>query len=377
MLAGEHSGDKIGAKLINQLKEYSNLEIVGVGGPAMEKAGLKSIIPFDELQVMGLVEPLLKLRRLLKLRKKISDFFIENEIDYFFGIDFPDFNMGIYKNLRSAKIKNVQFVSPSVWAWRKSRIKDIRKNIDLVACLFGFESRFFDENRIPNVHMGHPLVSTQSIGEANIPEYSELSSSKKDNLIALVPGSRISEIKQMMPTYINFMKDFYAEHSKATFVIPAASKKIKTMIVAMIGNHKLPVSVRLGKMKESLLSSKVSVVTSGTATLESVLYGAWPVICYKTNFFNYQILSRMITVDHIGLPNLMRNKRVFPELIQKDCNPSNISGAVSSLLENHSNYERYYGEILSSMYGMGLQRTFQEIFGYDIEQLSDGTIIPF
>mgnify|MGYP005733567829 FL=1 len=109
MLAGEHSGDKIGAKLINQLKEYSNLEIVGVGGPAMEKAGFKSIIPFDELQVMGLVEPLLKLRRLLKLRKKISDFFIENEIDYFFGIDFPDFNMGIYKNLRSTKIKNVQF----------------------------------------------------------------------------------------------------------------------------------------------------------------------------------------------------------------------------------------------------------------------------
>ena len=366
MLAGEHSGDKIGAKLINQLKKYSNLEIVGVGGPAMEKAGFKSIIPFDELQVMGLVEPLLKLRRLLKLRKKISDFFIENEIDYFFGIDFPDFNMGIYKNLRSAKIKNVQFVSPSVWAWRKSRIKDIRKNIDLVACLFGFESRFFDEYCIPNIHMGHPLVSTQRIGEANVPEYSELSSSKKENLIALVPGSRISEIKQMMPTYINFMKDFYAEHSKATFVIPAASEKIKTMIIAMIENHKLPVSVRLGKMKELLLSSKVSVVTSGTATLESVLYGAWPVICYKTNFINYQILSRMITVDHIGLPNLMTNKKVFPELIQKDCNPSTISKAVSSLLDNHSNYEDYYNEILYSTYGNGLHETFREIFGNDM-----------
>ena len=105
-----------------------------------------------------LVEALLKLRRLLKLRKKISDFFIENEIDYFFGIDFPDFNMGIYKNLRSAKNKKCSICKPpSVWAWRKSRIKDIRKNIDLVACLFGFESRFFDENRIPNVHMGHPL----------------------------------------------------------------------------------------------------------------------------------------------------------------------------------------------------------------------------
>ena len=111
---------------------------------------------------------------------------------------------------------------------------------------------------------------------ANIPNYNELSSAKKENLIALVPGShRISEIKQMMPTYINFMKDFYAEYLKATFVIPAASEKIKTMIIAMIGNHKLPVSVRLGKMKESLLSSKVSVVTSGTATLESVLYGAY------------------------------------------------------------------------------------------------------
>ena len=162
------------------------------------------------------------------------------------------------------------------------------------------------------------------------------------------------------------MKDFYAEHSKATFVIPAASKKIKTMIVAMIGNHKLPVSVRLGKMKESLLSSKVSVVTSGTATLESVLYGAWPVICYKTNFFNYQILSRMITVDHIGLPNLMRNKRVFPELIQKDCNPSNISGAVSSLLDNYSNYQDNYVEIVSSTYGNGLHSSFQERFGNDM-----------
>ena len=278
---------------------------------------------------MGLLEPFLKIRELKNLQKKLISLFIEMEIDYFIGIDSPDFNIGIHKKLKQIQIgKNIQVVSPSVWGWREGRIKNIYRFIDLTMCLFHFEHEYYKERNIPSIHLGHPFSKLFPKDKDFV--FKKYSLDHRKDYISILPGSRISEIKNLLPTYIEFIKTHYPNNPEFRYLIPAANKSIFEFIKKFIPNS-LPIKTSIDSAQDFLSISKYSLVTSGTATLEAAILGAPPIICYKTNPINYFIISRMLKIDDVGLPNLLLGSRKFPELIQKDCSSEQILKTVESI----------------------------------------------
>ena len=334
IVCGEHSGDRLGAKIISSLKNTHKVELFGVGGPKIINEGLNPIFNFEKLHVMGLIEPLLNFRELKHLRRKIINLFLTEEIDYFFGIDSPDFNIGIHKALKNiGKTKNIQVVSPSVWGWREGRIKHIKKYIDLTMCLFNFEDNFYKKKKLPSIHIGHPFCDLFTSNKEKV--FQKYSLDFQDQFVSILPGSRKSEIRDLLPTYIDFIKIHSKENENYKYLIPASDQEILELIASYIPSS-LPIRVETESAKYFLSISKFSIVTSGTATLESAILGVFPIICYKTNPINYFIISRMLKVDNIGLPNLLLGARKFPELIQRNCNPITINAASKEIQDMQS-----------------------------------------
>lgn len=201
IIAAEHSGDRLGAKLISALQDFYDLELFGLGGPAVNALSIStpSDIDHQDLQVMGIIDPLINLPKLLKIRKKILNLFLANGVNLFIGVDSPDFNMYFHKKLKKSSVKTIQVVSPSVWAWRENRIKAIHANIDLTLCLFRFEHQFYQQKNMNSFFLGHPFSSLQANDRNQIIAKHQLSNSK--NYISILPGSRKSEISCMMPIF--------------------------------------------------------------------------------------------------------------------------------------------------------------------------------
>ncbi len=334
VVAGEQSGDRLGAQIISGIKNTHKVELFGVGGPKIINQGLNPIFNFEKLHVMGLIEPLLNYRQLKNLQRELINLFLKEEIDYFLGIDSPDFNIGIHKALKSnGKSKNIQVVSPSVWGWREGRIKHIKNYIDLTMCLFNFEDSFYKKKGLPSIHLGHPFSDLYASSREKVIQKYSLDSQKQ--FVAILPGSRKSEIRDLLPTYIDFIKIHSKENENFEYLIPASDQKILELITSYIPSS-LPIRVETKSAKDFLSISKFSIVTSGTATLESAILGVFPIICYKTNPINYFIISRMLKVDNVGLPNLLLGRRKFPELIQRNCNPISINVASKAIEDMRS-----------------------------------------
>lgn len=358
IVAGEHSGDRLGAGIIRALKSSVNVELYGVGGPELSAEGLNSEFNFKKLQVMGLIEPLMNYRELSNLRKDLIKLFLENEIDYFIGVDSPDFNMAIHKKMKiKNSAKNIQLVSPSVWVWRQGRIKSIQKYIDLTICLFSFEHDFFQKRNLHSIHLGHPFATLKKIDKDEVIKSFNLDKDKK--YISILPGSRRSELKNMLPTFINFMQIHSKKYPDYNYLIPAADSQSKEFIEDSIPDD-IPFSIGVNCSKEFLSISDFSVVTSGTATLEAAVLGCSPIICYKTNAINYSIISRMLKVKHVGLPNLLLNSRIYPELIQKDCSADSILIEAETMQNNRADndHERRIRDLLS---GIGFEEAAYKI----------------
>ena len=335
VVAGEHSGDRLGANIISGLKKNHHVELYGVGGPKIVQEGLNSIFDFSKLHVMGLIEPLIKFRQLKHLQKKLICLFIENDIDYFIGIDSPDFNIGIHKTLKQKDVsKNVQVVSPSVWGWRENRIKNIKRYIDLTMCLFNFEHDYYKSKNLPSIHIGHPFSELFKEDTQLIFKKYDLDPLKK--YISILPGSRVSEIENLLPTYIEFINLHLNKNQDYIYLIPASDHRIFETIDNLVPKS-LPVKISTDSAKDFLSISNYSIVTSGTATLEAAILGACPIICYRTNPVNYFIISRMLKIADVGLPNLLLGSRKFPELIQKECTPKQILKAAESIDYNYLN----------------------------------------
>ena len=327
IVCGEHSGDRLGADLINEIKKNSSVNLYGVGGPKLEALGIKSEFNFSELNIMGLVDPFINFRKLSRLRKNLIRLFINKNIDIFIGIDSPDFNMGIHKILKKNHTsKNIQVVSPSVWGWRQNRIKSIQAYIDLTLCLFNFEDNYYKKVGHKSLHLGHPFSKLYKNDSKEIFIKYNLDESK--NYISILPGSRESEIDNLLPIYIDFIKEYSKRNKNYLFLVPAADKKILSVINKHLLNEDLPILIKENSMRDFLSISDLSVATSGTATLESAVLECPPIICYKTNFLNYSIISRMLKIKNVGLPNLLFGERIYKELIQNDCNVDNIIQAV-------------------------------------------------
>lgn len=359
IIAGEHSGDLIGSKLIEQIKKDYKIKIYGIGGPMLTKVGLKSKFDFNELQVMGLIEPLLKIRRLLFIRKTIKKYFLEKNIDVFIGVDSPDFNLNIHKHFKKrASTKTIQLVSPSVWGWRKGRLKNIKKYIDMTICLFNFEHNFYKENNHKSMHLGHPFADLKEVHKDDVIKKYELNTAKK--YISILPGSRPSEIKNMMPIYLEAMKDIKKTNDDYFFLIPAADHELKEQISNYVGDLGNTI-IEVNAANDFLSLSDYSIVTSGTASLQAAVLNSFPIICYKTNFISYSIISRLLTIDMVGLPNLLIGKKVFPELIQDQCKSNQILNEITNINHN-SNYINYKSlNIQGLLKGSGFERVSKQI----------------
>lgn len=327
LVAGEASGDILGANLIAHLKMLQpNAIFEGIGGPLMEAQGLKSIVPMDRLSVMGLVEVLGRLRELLGIRKRLYQSCLKNPPTAFIGIDSPDFNMPLARKLKQAGIPTVHYVSPSVWAWRQKRIFNIKKSVDLMLALFPFELPIYHEHQIPVVCVGHTLAD-------DIPlESDAMAARDKLNLgpingpvFGILPGSREGEVSRLAPLFIETMKLIKQKEPSATFLMPAANHERRVQIEAILQEANAEAIVIDGQSRTVMAASDAILLASGTAALEAMLVKRPMVVSYRVNKLTYAIMSRMIKVPYVSLPNLLANETLVPELLQDDATADNLA----------------------------------------------------
>ena len=361
IIAAEHSGDRLGTQLIASLQDLYQVELYGLGGPNVTALGVitPSGINYTDLHVMGLIDPLLNLPKLLSIRKKLITLFVKEKIDIFIGVDSPDFNIFFHKKLKRVGIKTVQVVSPSVWAWRENRVKAIASYIDLTMCLFKFEHDFYVQKNMNSFFLGHPFSQLYPSNVDGVMEKYQLGTSME--LVSILPGSRKSEISYMMPIFIEAAQKIAALNPNAYFLIPAANPELAKMIGKFDGLKKIKYQISVDAAKDFLSVSRISIVTSGTASLEAVVLGSIPIICYKTNAFNYAILSRMVKTPFIGLPNLLLQKHLFPELIQRGLSVEAITNCYQALLSEPENYKSHFQDINQAMEGQGFEAAAQAV----------------
>lgn len=341
IVAGEASGDILGAGLIRALREhYPNLHVEGIGGSLMEAEGCHSFFPQDRLAVMGLIEPLKRLPELLRIRRFLREHFLANPPDVFVGIDSPDFNLSLEEALRSAGVKTVHYVSPSVWAWRQGRIKKIARAADVVLTLFPFEEKFYRDRAesypsLQAVCVGHSLADSIPLENDGAAARSALSISQTAPVIALLPGSRAGEVARMGCLFLDVARWCAAQKKGLIFVMPAANAARKAQLTTMLANYS-DITVHLvdGRSHLSMAASDAVLMASGTTALEAMLLKRPMVVAYKMARLSFAIISRLLKVPYVSLPNLLANKKLVPEFLQDDATVENLGGALLSLLNN-------------------------------------------
>lgn len=361
IIAAEHSGDRLGSNLISSLKNIHDIEIFGLGGPEVSSLGVVSPdgVNYQDLQVMGLIDPLLKLPKLLSLRKKLLNLFTKEGIDIFIGVDSPDFNMFFHKKLNRMDVKTVQVVSPSVWGWRENRIKSIAAHVDLTMCLFQFEHKFYVQKDVKSFFLGHPFSDLKPSMPSSVLKEYHLDGSK--DFVCILPGSRKSEIMHMMPIFIKAAERISDINPNTFFLIPSANEELSELIQMQLDQTKLNYQLTVSAAQDYLSISKVSIVTSGTASLEAVTLGSLPIICYKTSALNYAILSRMIKTPYIGLPNLLLQQHLFPELVQHELSVEAIVDHYKNLSSDPQKYQAHLEKINLSIQGEGFDEAAQTL----------------
>jgi lipid-A-disaccharide synthase len=334
LCAGEASGDLLAGSILRAWQQRgTSLDITGIGGDQMQAQGLDSLCAIDRLAVMGLVEPLKRLPELLGIRRRLIAQQQRVAPDLFVGVDSPDFNLPIERRLRVTGIPTAHLVSPSVWAWRRGRIRGIRESVDRMLCLLPFEVDIYREAGIDAMCVGHPLVDELQ----QLPAAEELRVAmglpSNKTLLAVLPGSREGEVRHLMPVFADAMQLLQARHTNLHFVIPAADAERHKQIESVLKPAALPVSLIRGQGREVMRCSDAIMIASGTATLEAMLLRKPMVISYRMASLSWSILSRLVKTPHVGLPNVLAGEEIVPELLQHHATASRLADAVSGLLE--------------------------------------------
>ena len=339
IVAGEASGDLLGAGFIEAVRsQWPDARFVGIGGPKMLSAGMDSLYPQELLAVRGYVEVLGRLRQLLRIRERLGRQLLQARPDVFVGVDAPDFNLALERRLKRAGIPVVHYVSPSIWAWRRKRIKGIGRAADRVLALFPMEPPLYQAAGIPVSYVGHPLAN-------HLPLQPDTLAARKalrvepgvDPLITLMPGSRLAEIEHLGVLFIRAAERLLERHPTARFLVPLATRPTLDLFIRMLriqSTHFDRFTVMHGHAHQALEACDVALIASGTATLEAALLKKPMVISYRMPWLSYQLMRWRSYLPYVGLPNILAGRFIVPELLQRAATPAALAAALEQQLAN-------------------------------------------
>ena len=344
IVAGEASGDLLGSRLIRALKKHRpDIEFVGIAGPKMISEGAKSLYSMEKLSLHGYGFDVLKqIPALLRIRKSLGDHFIANPPQIFIGIDAPDFNFSLEKRLKKKGIKTIHYVSPSIWAWRKGRMGKIKRAVNHMLALFPFEPALYEDNGVKATFVGHPLADEIPL-YPDVQEARDLLKLPKSSLtIAMLPGSRVGEVKQLAELYVETAKKVSIVQPEALFLVPLITRETRLIFEKVLyasinqagEKHHPQFKILFGHAHLAMQASDLVVVASGTATLEAALLKRPMVITYRMPWFSWTILKRMNYLPYVGLPNILAKRFVVPELLQDDANPTKLAETILNMVND-------------------------------------------
>jgi lipid-A-disaccharide synthase len=342
MVAGEASGDLLGSHLIAALKtRLPDAVFYGIGGPKMQGQGLDSWWPMEKLSVMGYWDALKHYREIAGIRRQLKRRLLDLKPDIFIGIDAPDFNLGLETDLKSAGVRTIHYVSPSIWAWRGGRIKKIGRAVNRVLALFPMEPQIYEKERIPVTYVGHPLADIIPLQTSKQAVREKLSLPRDYPIFAMLPGSRRGELEMMAETFVETAKIIRERFlPTAIFIVPLTTRETRLQFEMAIYQKQggdVPFRLLFGHAQDALGAADVSLVASGTATLEAAMLKRPMVITYKIAKFSYWLMKRMAYLPFVGLPNILAGRFVVPEILQDQATPENLAEALVKLYQDKDN----------------------------------------
>lgn len=337
LVAGETSGDILGAGLIRSLKKlHPNIQFVGIAGPQMQAEGCKAWYEMEELSVMGVVEVLGRLRRILAIRRDITKRLIELKPYIFIGIDAPDFNLSLEGKLKQAGIKTIHYVSPSVWAWKQKRVFKIKRNTNLILAFLPFEKAFYDKFDVPCRFIGHKMADDIPLEPNQTAMRQQLGIPLDCQCLALLPGSRHAEVTLLSEPFLKAAQLLRDKFPDLHIVVPLANEKRRQEFERIKAEIAPQLNVQLldGHAREAMIASNAAILASGTVALECMLAKCPMVVGYKMKAFTFWLAKKLIKTPYVSLPNILAGKEIVPELLQHDCTPENIANHVLPFLES-------------------------------------------
>lgn len=337
IVAGEASGDALGAMLIAAVRDrVPQARFVGIAGPRMQAAGCEGWYSIEMLSVRGLVEVLGRLRGLLALRRDLARRLRREKVHLFIGVDAPDFNMGLARRLKRARIRTLHLVSPSVWAWRQERVGKIARSLDRLLALFPFEPAIYDGSGLHVSFIGHPLAQHAAGVTSRRDARERLRLPRSEPIVALLPGSRVGELEMHADLLLDTAQLLHAERPDMHFLVPLGTRATRDSFEVALAQREqpLPVTVLYGHATDALQAADVALVASGTATLEAALARCPHVIFYRVHPFTARMLRGKLLLPWVGLPNVLAGRFVVPELLQENATPENLAQALLNLFDD-------------------------------------------
>lgn len=338
IVAGEVSGDQLGAALVRSVRrQFPDADFYGIAGPAMQAAGARTLVPMEKLSVRGYVEALRSLPELVRIRAQLGARFVQDRPDLFIGIDAPDFNLGLERRLKQAGIPTVHYVSPSIWAWRPGRIHAIGRAVDHMLTIFPFEEAIYRKAGIPATYVGHPLADQLPLAPARDAARAQLKLPLGQTVIALLPGSRRSEVSAHADLYLETASRLAGHFPEARFVVPLATRETRRLFEDRLyarGAESLNLTILFGHARLALQCADVALVASGTATLEAALARCPMVITYRVPGLTSYLMRRSAIVPYAGLPNILAGEFIVPEFFQEEATAENLARALRNWVGN-------------------------------------------